>query len=252
VTLSWRLVLLADIPDNAFNHNGGTLRFGPDGMLYASLGEDADPCGAQDFTILKGCILRLKVDALADTFGFTVPKPDLVPPDNPFVTNPNNNAKLTFAKGLRNPFRFHIDPADGHLYIADVGQNIWEEIDECVGGENFGWPQYEGSVAYSGYPGTCPAAGAKFPIATYNRSAFGSSSIISATVYHPVLGGLYSFPASYNGAYFYAEYYWVSATSGAHQRRLAVRAECPGQPNANDWATATTNPAPSARMAAST
>lgn len=211
-------------------------------MLYASLGEDADPCGAQDFTILKGCILRLKVDALADTFGFTVPKPDLVPPDNPFVTNPNNNAKLTFAKGLRNPFRFHIDPADGHLYIADVGQNIWEEIDECVGGENFGWPQYEGSVAYSVTRAPARRGG---QVPHRHLQPLGLRQFVdhqrhglSPGARRPV-----QLPGQLQRRLLLRRVLpGVAAPDPAgHQRRLAVRAERPGQPNATDWATATTN-----------
>ena len=207
LALSRRLVLLADIPDNAPNHNGGTLRFAPDGMLYASLGEDADPCGAQDLTQLKGCILRLKVNALSDTFGITVTKASITPPDNPWVAMTNANAKLQYAKGLRNPFTFSVNPANGRLYIADVGQSVYEEIDESVGGDNFGWPQYEGPSAYGGYPGTCPATNPRAPIAWFDRTALPNAAIVGAPIYHTVAGGAYNFPAAYDGDCFFGEYY---------------------------------------------
>lgn len=243
LTFSRRLVLIDDVPDNAFNHNGGTVRFGPDGMLYASCGEDADACGAQGLTTFKGMILRMKVDALTDTFGITVAKADITPPDNPFVGNANARARLVWAYGLRNPFRFHIDPRDGTLFIADVGQSTWEEVDECRGGENFGWPQFEGNNPYGGYNGLCPASGPVAPIAVYDRTVFGgSASVISATLYYPTPGGQYNFPADYHGDYFYAEYYQgfirhLRKTSGVWGPAPPV----PGQPTADNWATATSN-----------
>src|SRR5262249_11931446 len=137
LALGSRFNIITDIPDNASNHNGGTLRFGPDGMLYASMGEDGDPCGAQDSTRFKGVILRLDVSALPQP-GSGPPAKSLIRPatGNPFPAT-NANAGLTYCYGLRNPFRFHIDAASGRLYIADVGEGTWEEVDEAIGGENF-------------------------------------------------------------------------------------------------------------------
>lgn len=243
LTFSRRLVLIDDIPDNAFNHNGGTVRFGPDGSLFVSCGEDADPCGAQSIISFKGMILRLKVDALSDTFGFTIPKADITPADNPYVGNVNARARLVWAHGLRNPFRFHVDPRDGTLFLADVGQNTWEEVNECRGGENFGWPQFEGNAPYSGFNGSCPASSPVAPIATYNRTLFGgAASVISATLYYPMPGGQYNFPIDYHGDYFFAEYYQgfirrIKKTGGSWAPAPAV----PGQPTVDNWATATTN-----------
>lgn len=243
LTLTRRLVLLADIPDLASNHNGGTLHFAPDGMLYASLGEDADPCGAQDLTQLKGCILRLKVDALSDTFGITVAKAALTPPDNPWVGMASENAKLQFAKGLRNPYSFSIDPVDGLLYVADVGQSVYEELNECVGGENFGWPQYEGPGTYSNYPGGCPATAPTAPVASVDRTALPNAAIVGAPIYHPVAGGAYSFPMEYNGDCFYGEYYsgWIRHIRRNANKTWQAAALAGGQPNATDWGTASPN-----------
>jgi len=124
------------------NHNGGVLAFGPDGYLYAGLGDggsQGDPNGnAQNTDVLLGKILRLDVDS-AD--------PYTVPADNPFGNE-------VWAYGFRNPWRFSFDRATGDLYIGDVGQNQWEEIDfipaGSPGGANFGWDHREGAHEYEG------------------------------------------------------------------------------------------------------
>ena len=118
------------------NHNGGVLAFGPDGYLYAGLGDGGspgDPFGnAQKTDKLLGKILRLDVDS---------GDPYAIPADNPFGNE-------VWAYGLRNPWRFSFDPATHDLYIGDVGQNAWEEIDflpaGSPGGANFGWNIMEG------------------------------------------------------------------------------------------------------------
>jgi len=235
--------LITDIPDAASNHNGGTLRFGPDGKLYASLGEDADKCSAQDSTKFKGNILRMQVAAL-DT-GTTQPtKAALAPPDNPWPGG-NANAALVFSYGHRNPFRFHIDPVTGKVYIGDVGENIWEELDEASGGQNFGWPFREGPQVMTP-PGCTEPGGAgqhfyNSPIAYYDRTnPPGNAAIIGGPRYRPKPGGIYNFPVQFHGAVFYSDYYrgflrvlieqspgtWVLMTTGV---------------NATDWATSVVN-----------
>jgi glucose/arabinose dehydrogenase len=124
-----RYDILTDLPDAAPNHNGGTLRFGPDGMLYSSLGDDATGCPAQDVTVLVGKILRLDVSGLPAGGGGPPAKGLITPTNNPFVTNPNLNARLVWLSGLRNPFRFAIDRLSGNMLIGDVGENAWEEVD---------------------------------------------------------------------------------------------------------------------------
>ncbi len=137
--------ILIQVAQPASNHNGGHIGFGPDGMLYMALGDggaarDAFRNGQNKLSLL-GSILRLDV---AGAFGdaYTVPE------DNPFVGD-STGADEIWAWGLRNPWRFSFDPATGDLWHADVGQDAWEEINwqpaDSGGGENYGWPVYEGT-----------------------------------------------------------------------------------------------------------
>lgn len=130
------------------NHNGGDIAFGPDGYLYIGMGDGGsagDPQGnGQNPAALLGKLLRIDVDHGA-LYG--------IPEDNPFVNNPAL-AQEVWAMGLRNPWRFSFDRATGDLYIGDVGQNAWEEVDfqpaNSTGGENYGWNIREGTHRYSG------------------------------------------------------------------------------------------------------
>ncbi len=246
-----RFDLIADVPDLFGNHNGGTVRFGPDGMLYASFGEDGDPCGAQDSTRLKGVILRLDVSRIPAGPG-SAPRAMVAPADNPFAASPDSNAQLVAAFGLRNPFRFQIDPLRGWLVIADVGQGAFEELDLLrIGapsapgsvplGADFGWPWFEGNTAYS----TCPNgsdAGVAGPIATYGHDPASGDAIISAGAYHAVVGAPFNWPAAYEGDLFSSDYY-----TGV-LRRLeqggagwSLPARVPGQPSATNWGTGFTS-----------
>ncbi|MDH5372412.1 MAG: PQQ-dependent sugar dehydrogenase [Acidimicrobiia bacterium] len=142
-------------------HNAGMIQFGPDGYLYLSLGEGgAASTHAQDPNTLLSSILRLDVDGGA---------PYLVPADNPFVGG--GGAPEVWAFGLRNPWRFDIDPVDGLMYIADVGHSDWEEIDVVSldgGGYNFGWLTMEGSHCFSSTD--CDTDGLELPAAEYPHS----------------------------------------------------------------------------------
>lgn len=132
------------------NHNGGGVVFGPDGLLYLSFGDGGsagDPQGnAQNTQTLLGSILRIRPDLQG---GYTIPA------GNPFAGGQGGLPEI-YLYGLRNPWRFSFDGATGDLYIADVGQNQWEEIDYLPagspGGENFGWNYYEGNHPYQGRP----------------------------------------------------------------------------------------------------
>lgn len=131
------------------NHNGGMIAFGPDGYLYMGLGDGGaagDPGGnGQDPHTLLGSILRLDLDT---SNGYAIP------PDNPFAQGQpreGEGAPEVWAYGLRNPWRFHFDPATGDLWVGDVGQNNIEEVTRIAagrGGENLGWDHWEGSQPY--------------------------------------------------------------------------------------------------------
>jgi glucose/arabinose dehydrogenase len=226
-----------DLMDSNPNHNGGCLRFGPDAMLYLSVGEDEDLCAAQDSTLLKGAILRLDVSALPAGSGGP-PALDLITPDdNPLATS-NANAKIVWAYGMRNPFRFHVDPANGTLFACDVGEADFEEINEVGPGQNFGWPYREGNLVIS-RPG-CPEPPGKSyrsPMFSMNRST-SLTAIVGAGIYRWPMAGTANWPGSYQGLVFYSEYY------SGFLRRLVRNGTTwgpapvvAGQPNANDWGT---------------
>ena len=140
-------VLTAEQP--APNHNGGMIVFGPDGYLYIGLGDggnQGDPSGnGQNLGVLLGKILRLDVDTEPGEGGY------IVPPDNPFVSDPDARGEI-WATGLRNPWRFSFDRETNDLWIGDVGQNAFEEINRepaGTGGLNYGWSLAEGPVCYN-------------------------------------------------------------------------------------------------------
>ncbi|MFE9680870.1 PQQ-dependent sugar dehydrogenase [Streptomyces sp. NPDC006285] len=173
------------------NHNGGDIKIGPDGYLYIALGDGGsggDPHGnGQNLDTLLGKLLRI------DPRGG---KPYAIPPDNPFVDDPNARDEI-WAYGLRNPWRFSFDTGTGDLFIGDVGQSDWEEIDRAPasskGGENYGWSQMEGTHPFRG--GTEPANHVR-PIHEYDRTNLGCS-VTGGYVYRgkaiPALKGQYVF-----------------------------------------------------------
>lgn len=244
LTLGTQYVILSDFPDNASNHNGGALRFGIDGKLYLSMGDDASGCPAQNISSRVGAIWRIDVSSLPGVGPGPAAKSTLIPAGNPFA-GPDDNARLCWAYGLRNPFRYQVDPVTGYLYIADVGQNTWEELDECTGGgQNFGWPWMEGNSSYTTCGGSQPPSVA--PIVTWNPA--GSAAIMSLGRYRNAVGGTMNFGAAYEGDVFYLEYY------NGQIRRLqwngsswVTPAAVPGQPNATDWATGFQNVADALR-----
>lgn len=179
------------------NHNGGDLAFGPDGMLYLGLGDGGsggDPLGSgQDLGSLLGKLLRI------DPSGGD---PYAVPPDNPFVGEPGARPEI-WAYGLRNPWRFSFDAATGRLWIGDVGQSSWEEIDrapEGTGrGANYGWSRMEGSQPFSG----AEPDGHVRPVHEYPTGS-GRCSVTGGYVYRgsaiPALVGDYVFSDYCEGA----------------------------------------------------
>ncbi|MEW2066203.1 PQQ-dependent sugar dehydrogenase [Streptomyces sp. NPDC007346] len=152
------------------NHNGGDIKFGPDGYLYIAFGDGGsggDPHGnGQNLDTLLGKLLRI------DPGGG---EPYAIPADNPFVAEEDARDEI-WAYGLRNPWRFSFDAGTGDLLIGDVGQSEWEEIDwapaDSEGGENYGWSSMEGNHPFRG--GTEPANHVP-PVHEYDRSGLGCS-----------------------------------------------------------------------------
>ncbi|HVP14606.1 MAG TPA: PQQ-dependent sugar dehydrogenase [Terriglobales bacterium] len=230
-----RYDLLNDAPDAAPVHNGGTLRFGPDGMLYASLGDDLDHCAAQDSSALVGKILRLDVSRLPSGAGGPAPRALITPSGNPFASAPDSNARLVWAEGLRNPFRFGFDPLDGALFVGDAGEATWEEIDRAAqGGRNFGWPLLEGPAPFAI---SCPnpLLPGDAPIYAYNRAGT-AAVVIGGCVYRRPARSARGFPASYEGDSFFGDYYlgFLRRLHGSGNA-WALAAPEDGQPSATDW-----------------
>jgi glucose/arabinose dehydrogenase len=176
------------------NHNGGQLQFGPDGYLYIGMGDggsggDPENNGQNPATLL-GALLRIDVDG---------GEPYAVPADNPFVGNPNAADEI-WAYGLRNPWRFSFDRLTGDLYLSDVGQRIWEEINfqpvVSSGGQNYGWNILEGNHCYD--TENCDSAGTILPVAEYSHDS--GCSITGGYVYRGS-----QFPAL-TANYFFADY----------------------------------------------
>jgi hypothetical protein len=176
---SRRLVLLLSHP-SASNHNGGTLRFGPDGHLWLAPGDGANGANARSLASPLGKVLRI------DPRG-TLPGEYAIPPDNPFVGTPGARGEV-WAYGLRNPFRFAFDRATGDLVVGDVGQGTTEEIDHLPAatgrgkGADLGWDACEGSFAQGSRVTPCPLTGAVLPAIDKFQDADGFRSIIAGPV----------------------------------------------------------------------
>jgi glucose/arabinose dehydrogenase len=166
----------------ASNHNGGALHFGPDGKLYIATGENATTSNSQTLANKLGKILRINSDGS-------------IPADNPFFNQTSGTNRAIWALGLRNPFTFAFQSGTGRMFINDVGQSAWEEINDGIAGSNYGWPTTEG-------PTNNPAF--RSPLFAYNHS-------ISATTGCAITGGTFynpptvQFPASFVGKYFFAD-----------------------------------------------
>ena len=175
------------------NHNGGDVLFGPDGMLYVGMGDGGsggDPHGnGQSLATLLGKLLRLDVDR---------GEPYAVPADNPFATRAGARGEI-WAYGLRNPWRLSFDRATGLLYVADVGQNEWEEVDvepAAAKGLDYGWNRMEATHCYG--LGLCDRSGLTLPALEYGHHD--GCAIIGGYVYRGR-----AIPAAV-GRYFYSDY----------------------------------------------
>ncbi len=186
--------LIISVAHPVANHNGGLVAFGPDGMLWAALGDgggggDPDRNG-QNFNALLGSMLRLDVNG---------GDPYAVPANNPFVGQAGRRGEI-WAKGLRNPWRFAFDAPTGLLYIADVGQNAREEVNAdaySTGGANYGWNIMEGLICYNAT--TCNQTGLVLPVLDYPHGT-GDCSVTGGYVYRgSAIEGL-------QGHYLYSDY----------------------------------------------
>ena len=198
INMDDRLTILA-VEQPFENHNGGTLAFGPDGMLYLGVGDGGsggDPRGYGQDTgeNLLGTIIRIDVRGSSPSEKYAVPS------SNPFVDDPGVLDE-TFTYGLRNPWRMSFDAETGELWVGDVGQRRFEEVDIVRGGENFGWNIMEGPACFEPNAG-CDATGLTLPVAAYAHSL--GCSIIGGYVYRgeavPALRGYYVYGDFCSGA----------------------------------------------------
>lgn len=182
-------VVLLEVAQPFDNHNGGQLAFGPDGLLYIALGDGGsagDPQrNGQNKSALLAKILRVDV---SDRTTYKIP------PDNPFASGGGRGE--IYAYGLRNPWRFSFDRETGALWVADVGQDLWEEIDVVTKGGNYGWNVMEGMHCYNAT--RCDMTGLTPPIVEYGHDL--GCSVTGGFVYR---GAAF---AELGGAYVYADY----------------------------------------------
>ena len=187
-------VELLTIQQPFWNHNGGTIEFGPDGYLYVALGDGGkgnDPLNSgQDLSKLLGSILRIDVDNTSEDRAYAIPK------DNPFVGRDNAWPEI-YAYGVRNIWRMAFDPKTNDLWAADVGQNEWEEVNLITKGGNYGWAMREGAHKFTLGGGK----GADFnpdmidPLVEYPHTDDWGKSVTGGAVYRgkavPMLDGYY-------------------------------------------------------------
>ncbi|MBI2098764.1 MAG: PQQ-dependent sugar dehydrogenase [Candidatus Wildermuthbacteria bacterium] len=183
------------IPSDDKSHTMGGLRFGPDGKLYATLGDGAsfdfvDPRAerAQNIDSLAGKMLRLNTDGTG-------------PSDNPFYNgDPSANRSKVWNYGYRNAFRFNFNPSNGELYVGDVGWFTWEEINKSIPGGNYGWPCREGAVQNpGGY--TCVAENYVDPLYAYGHDATSGASVTAGAFIFNA-----AYPAQYQGNYLFGDF----------------------------------------------
>ena len=200
-------LILLTINQPASNHNGGKLAFGSDGYLYIATGDgggSGDPNNlAQNLNSLLGKMLRIDIDNTNGSTNYAIPS------NNPYLNDGNaNTLPEIWAYGLRNPWKFSFDKNNNDLWIGDVGQDAYEEINKVTGsgtpGGNYGWNCYEGNNHPFNTSGICPPSGGFgatiAPVAEYAHTTGCSGSITGGYVYR---GTTY---ASFIGKYFFAEY----------------------------------------------
>lgn len=198
-----------DLPNlsGATNHNGGALHFGADGKLYAAVGDNANGSNAPSMNSVFGKMLRLNDDGS-------------IPADNPFFNSATGLNRAIWALGLRNPYTFGVQPGTGRIFINDVGNGTWEEINDGVAGSNYGWPATEGPTNNPAY---------RSPVYAYqhNSGFVRGVAIVGSAFYNP---GAVNFPASYVGSYFFADYVggWIHRLDPGAGNTVSIFARIPG------------------------
>lgn len=176
------VILELDNLSSATNHNGGAIHFGPDGKLYVAVGENATPSNSQTLSNRLGKMLRINSDGS-------------IPNNNPFFNTASGANRSIWALGLRNPFTFAFQPGTGRMFINDVGQSTWEEINDGVSGSNYGWPTSEGPTSNASF---------RSPLFSYQHGGGSTSgcAIAGGAFYNPLN---VQFPSSFAGKYFFAD-----------------------------------------------
>ncbi len=212
--------VLLTLDQPADNHNGGGLHFGGDGMLYAAFGDGGfDMNTSQDLTNLHGTLIRIDI---SDAGAY------IAPTDNPFNSGQSlctsgessTNCPEIFAYGFRNPWRWSVDQATGQIWIGDVGEGDWEEIDRIVAGGNYGWPVMEGPVCFSN--NNCDPDDYQLPVTYYDHDV--GPSIVGGYVYRgtalPELNGQLVFADTFSRPVFSIS---VNANEGSQPNQLFTR-----------------------------
>src|SRR5262249_31166657 len=178
-------------------HQGGGLHFGKDGKLYVGIGEQTAGAPAQPLDTFQGQLLRINPDGS-------------LPEDNPFFARASGKYRAIWALGLRNPFAFAVQPGTGRIFINDVGEARWEEINEGVAGANYGWPESEGPTSNPKHRARAPAYAHRV-----------GQSIPGGAFYDPPVR---QFPAAYAGKYFFLDYIanWVRVLDPEHPQEATL------------------------------
>jgi glucose/arabinose dehydrogenase len=205
------VVLNLDPLSSATNHNGGTIQFGADGKIYVGVGENANSANSQNLDTYLGKILRINSDGS-------------VPAGNPFTSGSAQRQRV-WEYGMRNPYTLSIQPGTGRIFVNDVGENTWEEVNECTtGGHNYGWPTAEGISSNPAFTN---------PIYTYQHGSgvgFGCA-ITGGTFFNPTST---NYPAQYTGRYFFLDFCnnWIDqlTLSGSTATRSNFASSIAGSP----------------------
>ncbi|HEX6168588.1 MAG TPA: PQQ-dependent sugar dehydrogenase [Chitinophagaceae bacterium] len=205
------VVLNLDPLSSATNHNGGTIDFGPDGKLYVGVGENANTAHSQNLDTYHGKILRINADGS-------------VPAGNPFAGGTAQRQRV-WEYGMRNPYTLSIQPGTGRIFVNDVGQNAWEEVNDCTtGGLNYGWPTAEGFSSNPAFTN---------PVYAYAHGGgvgFGCA-ITGGTFFNPTST---NYPSQYTGRYFFLDFCnnWIDmlTLSGSTATRTNFASSIAGSP----------------------